>query len=94
MLGLKDNILVLKKIEKEYDSLDYFVRSDEAITIVKKLSKGKYILKGVGLVLAGEYLKGVRIIVSNRDIHICRILGKSGYSKKRNGNIKCSNKDY
>ena len=82
MLGLKDNILMFEKIEKEYGSLDNFVTSDEAINIAKKLSKGKYKLKGVGLALACEYLKGVGIDCIKPDIHICRILGRFGYSKK------------
>jgi len=81
MFGLKDNILTFEKIEKEYGSLDNFVLSDEAITIAKKLSKGEYKLKGVGLALACEYLKGVGIDCIKPDIHICRILGRFGYSK-------------
>lgn len=82
MSGLKDNILMFEKIEKEYGSLDNFVTSDEAITIAKKLSKGEYKLKGVGLALACEYLKCVGIDCIKPDIHIRRILGRFGYSKK------------
>lgn len=81
MTGLKDNILIFERLEEEYGSMDDFVMSDEPVEIAKKLSKGEYKLKGVGLALACEYLKGVGIDVIKPDIHICRILGRFGYSK-------------
>lgn len=81
MTGLKYNILILERLEEEYESLDNFVMSDDPIKIAKKISKGEYKLKGVGLALACEYLKGVGIDVIKPDIHICRILGRFGYSK-------------
>ena len=82
MYGLRDNIQMFEEIEDEYGSLDNFVLSDDAIKIAKKLSTGKYKLKAVGFALACEYLKGVGIDVIKPDIHICRILGRFGYSKK------------
>lgn len=81
MAGLKYNISIFEELEDEYGSMDNFVISDDAISIAKMLSGGKYKLRGVGLALACEYLKGVGIDVIKPDIHICRILGRFGYSK-------------
>lgn len=81
MLGIKDNILMLEKIEKEYGTIDNFVTSDDPLKIAKLLSKGKYKLNCVGLPLAMEYLKDVGVDCIKPDIHICRILARLGYTK-------------
>lgn len=82
MSVLKDNIIMFEKIEKEHESLDEFVHSDKAKTIAKKLAKGEYKLKQVGIPLACEYLKGVGIDCAKPDKHLRRIIGRLGYSKK------------
>ncbi len=76
MQALKHNILVLEKLEKEYESLDNFITHDEAITIVKMLAdtNSEYKLVQLAEPLVCEYLRNVGIDVIKPDIHIKTIL--------------------
>lgn len=80
MSVLKDNIIMLEKIEKE-KGLDKFVNGDVK-KVVTELAKGEYKLKQVGIALACQYLKGVGIDCAKPDIHLRRILARLGYSSK------------
>lgn len=75
--ALPHNIRQLKKIEKEFGSLDTFVIHKSLEEIVKLLSDGKseYKIKQMGDALALEYLKSVGIRGMKPDVHILRICG-------------------
>lgn len=77
MAGLHHNIAVLEDIEKAYGSLDSFVTSEAAESIVKKLSNSgsKYKINGLGVALAWEYLRNVGIDGGKPDTHLKRFFG-------------------
>lgn len=83
MNSIRENILTFEKIIRDYGSVDNFVTSDKPLNIAKIISSGKYKMKGVGLSLALEYLKGVGIDTVKPDVHICRILGRMKISKNK-----------
>lgn len=76
MDSLHANILVLEQIEKDYGSLDEFVESADANTIVEMLSNkdSKYKIQGLGKALAWEYLRNVGVDGAKPDIHMRRFL--------------------
>lgn len=75
MANLNANILTLKKIEKDYGSLDAYVTSNKLDVIVRELSSGRYKLKGIGPALAWEYLRNVGIDGAKPDTHLKRFMG-------------------
>lgn len=75
MANLNENILILKKIEKDYGSLDAYVTSNKPDVIVRELSSGRYKLRGVGPALAWEYLRNVGIDGAKPDTHLKRFMG-------------------
>ena len=76
MNALGANIATLKRIERDFGSLDRFVASSEPIEIANLLSgSGAYKLKYVGPALALEYLRNVGVRAAKPDVHVLRILG-------------------
>lgn len=76
LLALRANITTLKRIERDFGSLDNFVTLDEPDRIAARLSRpGHYKLIQVGYTLALEYLRNVGIRAGKPDAHIRRILG-------------------
>jgi len=76
MKTLHDNIRILEKIEKDYGTLDKFVTSAGANTIVSMISEkdAKYKLFCVGEALAWEYLRNVGVDGAKPDLHLRRFL--------------------
>ena len=83
MLGLSDNIKTLQQIATDYGTIDNYYNSTAIDVLIKSLSTPgqKYKLKGMGTPLVCEYLKGVGIDIIKPDQHVCRIIGRLGYSK-------------
>lgn len=77
MNALSYNIDMMRKIEKEYGSMDAFVESGPPDKIVQKLSHGSspYKLKMLGEALTWEYLRNVGIDSAKPDTHLRRFLG-------------------
>lgn len=76
MEGLHYNISILKKIEKQYGSLDAYVTSKAPEDIVRELSSSStYKIKGLGNALAWEYLRNVGIDGAKPDTHLKRFMG-------------------
>lgn len=82
MESLKENIVMIEKIEYENGGLDNYFTKSPAVIIAKDLSNGKYKLKYVGYALAWEYLRNIGIDGAKPDTHMKRILGtdRLGYS--------------
>lgn len=76
MGSLHENIRKMEAIEKDYGSLDKFVTSADANTIVRLLSDShsKYKLSGLGVALAWEYLRNVGVDGAKPDTHLRRFL--------------------
>ena len=85
MAYLHNNIKTLKKIERDYGSLDRFVLSDKPEKIVNKLAQpnSKYKLNNIGTSLAWEYLRNVGINVSKPDVHMKRFFGSQRIGMSR-----------
>ena len=83
METLNYNILILEKIEKEYDSLDDFVTrlKPNAISALLACKESPYALKQIGFPLALEYLRNVGIDTVKPDVHIVRIFKRLGLLK-------------
>lgn len=81
MESLKDNIATFEKITKDYGSVDNYYNSTDTLTLVKDLSSGKYKMKQMGIALISEYLKGVGVDIVKPDVHVCRLLGRLGYTE-------------
>jgi hypothetical protein len=76
MNALGANIVALRRIERDFGSLDTFVTSNDPVEIANLLSgSGPYKLKYVGPALALEYFRNVGIRAANPDVHVLRILG-------------------
>lgn len=77
MASLKENINQLRKIEKEFSTLDDFVShaAPEDVAGLLSDSKSKYKIKQLGMALAMEYLKNVGITGMKPDLHMLRICG-------------------
>ena len=76
MNALGANIATLKRIERDFGSLDRFVTSSDPIEIANLMSgSGPYKLRYVGPALALEYLRNVGIRAAKPDVHVLRILG-------------------
>lgn len=85
MNTLKDNIAVLERIDCDYGSIHAYYSSKKAHDLVKELSifYSKNKLNCMGVPLVCEYLKGVGIGVVKPDVHLRRIIGRLGYSRKK-----------
>lgn len=81
MLFLKDNIEMLERIEKENGSIDAYLRNTKREDLVQSLSYGKYKLKQMGVALISEYLKNKGVELVKPDVHVCRILGRLGFTE-------------
>lgn len=83
MLNLKDNINTLQRISSDYGTIDNYYNSTDIDALIKSLSVPgqKYKLKYMGTPLICEYLKGVGLDIIKPDVHVCRIIGRLGYSK-------------
>jgi len=88
IISLKENIETLERIEKEYGSIDNYYNSKDIYDLVNELSNGNYKLKQMGQALVSEYLKGMGVDVIKPDIHVCRILGRLGYTEHNPSTIK------
>lgn len=77
MEALSENIQILQRIEKKFGSIDSFISSESAESIVGKLSKksSPYKLKMMGEALAWEYLRNVGVDGAKPDTHLRRFLG-------------------
>jgi endonuclease III len=77
MRNLATNIATLRRIERDFGSLDNFVTSRKPLDIATKIAdhRSPYKLHQVGLPLALEYLKNVGIPAIKPDRHVHRILG-------------------
>lgn len=77
MEALPHNIKQLKKIQKDFGSLDNFVTSDSPSEVVKLLSNedSPYKIKQIRDALSLEYLKSVGVRGMKPDVHIIRICG-------------------
>jgi len=80
MLSLKENISTLEKIEAKYGSIDNYYNSQDTSLLVIELSSGRYKMKQMGRPLISEYLKTMGIDIIKPDVHVCRILGRLGYT--------------
>ena len=83
MIGLSDNIKTLQQIATDCGTIDNYYNSTAIDVLIKSLSTPgqKYKLKGMGTPLVCEYLKGVGFDIIKPDVHVCRIVGRLGYSK-------------
>ena len=83
MLGLSENIKTLQQIATDCGTIDNYYNSTAIDVLIKSLSipGQKYKLKGMGTPLVCEYLKGVGFDIIKPDVHVCRIVGRLGYSK-------------
>ena len=81
---LKDNIRTLERIDREQGGLDYYYAMTDKYILVDKLSnpESEYKLQDMQVALVCEYLKGVGISLVKPDRHVCRIIGRLGFSKK------------
>lgn len=82
MLNLSCNIKTLQQIAHDFGTIDNYYNSVAVDTLLKSLSVSgqKYKLKYMGVALICEYLKGVGIDIIKPDVHVCRIIGRLGYS--------------
>ena len=81
MNNLKANIETLRKIENHFGSLDNYFSNNSSQTISFDLSVGKYKLKQMGMPLVSEFIKGMGVDTVKPDVHLCRIIGRLGFSK-------------
>ncbi len=83
MTRLSENIAVLEKINREHGSIDAFYASADKYELVALLSdmKSNCKLHEMGIPLVCEYLKGVGIPLVKPDRHVCRIIGRLGFSE-------------
>lgn len=81
---LKDNIRTLERIDREQGGLDHYYASTDKYVLVDKLSNpdSEYKLQDMQVALVCEYLKGVGISLVKPDRHVCRIIGRLGFSEK------------
>jgi hypothetical protein len=74
--ALGRNITTLRRIERDFGSLDKFVTSGDPNSVARQISEpGPYKLVYVGYALALEYLKNVGIRAGKPDLHVLRVLG-------------------
>lgn len=90
MLNLSGNIKTLQRIASDFGTIDNYYNSTDVNTLIKSLSDSqkKYKLKWMGVALVCEYLKGVGIDIIKPDQHVCRIIGRLGYSKHNPATIQ------
>lgn len=90
MLNLSGNIKTLQRIASDFGTIDNYYNSTDVNTLIKSLSdsRKKYKLKWMGVALVCEYLKGVGIDIIKPDQHVCRIIGRLGYSKHNPATIQ------
>ena len=83
MESLSENIQTLQRIAADHGSIDHYYNSTDIDVVIKSLaySGKKYKLNYMGLALVCEYLKGAGLDIIKPDIHVCRIIGRLGYSK-------------
>ncbi len=81
MLFLKENVETLERIGKENGSIDAYLRNTNSEDLVHSLSCGKYKLKQMGVALVSEYLKNKGVELVKPDVHVCRILGRLGFTE-------------
>lgn len=86
---LKQNIETLEHIQSMENGIDNYYKSLPLGKLVAKLSQqgSSYKLKYMGVPLVCEYLKGVGVDVVKPDVHVCRLLGRLGYSKKEPASV-------
>lgn len=86
--NLHRNIETLQKIDADVaGGINCYFTKTPLAKVIKDLSEGKYKLKGMGVALVCEYIKGIGIDVIKPDVHLRRILGRLGYSKKENASV-------
>ena len=90
MLNLSGNIKTLQRIASDFGTIDNYYNTTATDTLIKSLSVSgqKYKLKYMGVPLVCEYLKGVGIDIIKPDQHVCRIIGRLGYSKHNPATIQ------
>ena len=84
MTKLKANIETLERLNANFGSLDEFYTKTDKYELVSLLSmwNSKYKLQEMGIALVCEYLKGVGIPLVKPDRHVCRIIGRLGFTKR------------
>ena len=75
MKALSDNIMVLEQIEKDYGSLDKFVKKESPNDIANMFNSGKYKLKQVGRAFTYDYLKRVGVNTCKSSSGLERLFG-------------------
>lgn len=88
MKALHENISTLKRIEKDFGSIDAFVTMEPTEKVIELLtsSSSKYKIKQMGEALAREYLRNVGVDSCKPDVHIKRLLGKERLGSSYNIN--------
>lgn len=77
MNDLKYNIDVFEKIEKKFGDMDSFINkeSPSSIEVLLSDSSSEYKIKGLGKVLAQEYLRNIGVDLAKADVHLKRFFG-------------------
>jgi len=83
MTHLKENIAILKTLSQKTGGIDSFYASTDKYELVAMLCdmNSEYKLHEMGVALVCEYLKGVGIPLVKPDRHVCRIIGRLGFSE-------------
>jgi len=86
MKALSKNIMVLERIEKDYGSLDKFVKKETPNDIANMFNSGKYKLIQVGRAFAYDYLKRVGINTCKKSSQLERLFGSHRLGIVENAN--------
>lgn len=88
MRGLNYDIEILEKIDREENGINKYFLKTPQLDLVKQLIKdgAKYRMENFGPALISEYLKGVGVDIVKPDRHLCRIVGRLGFSRKQKNN--------
>ena len=99
MKALSKNIMVLERIEKDYGSLDKFVKKETPNDIANMFNSGKYKLIQVGRAFAYDYLKRVGVNTCKKSSQLERLfgshrLGSANICGEHPNCEKCKIRDY
>ena len=86
MKALSKNIMVLERIEKDYGSLDKFVKKETPNDIANMFNSGKYKLIQVGRAFAYDYLKRVGVNTCKKSSQLERLFGSHRLGIVENAN--------
>ncbi len=89
MFVLKYDIEQLEKIAIDHGSIDTYYNAMNENALVDELANGRiYKLRLLGKPLVSEYLKNVGVDIIKPDVHVCRILGRLGFSEHSPATMK------